>query len=181
MALLTLTSTSVAKDRPVADHTQSLTVAPFKLIEPRAHLEYERSLSDTTGFTVGATFGKYNPLVMRIINALGVDYSVSNIGVNAAFNYHFKHFNRGWFVSGGLWYDNFSAKLEGEDAGGWSTLKVGPTFGYKIAAESGFTFAFDAGFGYGLSLGSDVDDDEVSAGSSGGLAYLGSTSIGWSF
>ena len=81
VSLLAVTSVAEAKDRPVSDHTQSITVAPFKLIDPRVHVEYERSLSDKTGFTVGATFGKYNPLLLRVLaSAFDFDYSIRSLG-----------------------------------------------------------------------------------------------------
>ena len=181
LSLLAATSVAEAKEKSVSDHTQSITVAPFKLIDPRVHIEYERSLSDQTGFTVGATFGKYNPLLLRVItSALDIDYSVTNIGANAAFNYHFKDFNKGWFLSGGLAFNNFNATLEGEDLGSSSNIELGPTIGYKIAANSGFTFAFDFGFGYRMELGGPEEGSEYES-SGNGLAYLGTSSIGWSF
>ena len=179
IALLAATGTSEAKDRPVSDHTQSVTIAPFKLIEPRAHIEYERSLSDKTGFTVGAVYGNWNGLLLRIFNALSdEDFTRTNMGVNAAYNYHFKHFNRGWFVSGGMNIDNISATLGDDDAGSYTTLQLGPTLGYKVAGEGGFTFAFDFGYGYQAVL---AESDDSLMSTPGSSAYMGSTSMGWSF
>ena len=69
VALLTVGGTAHAKeDKPISDHTKSVTVQPFMLLEPSVSLEYDHMLSDQTSFSIGATYGNFNSLLLRLLN-----------------------------------------------------------------------------------------------------------------
>ena len=165
------------------DHERSVTVSPLKLMEPRVHVEYENKLSDQTSFTLGATYGRYNNIVLRIVNAAseslgGEELRIDNVGGNGAFNYYFKNFNRGWYTGGAVEFDKFTATVGETEAGGFSALEIGPTIGWKRCTEGGFTFSFDWGVGYAAVFGVEEGDGTETPGS---LAFLGSMQMGYSF
>lgn len=71
-----------------------------------------------------------------------------------------------------------------ENEGTWRLVEVGPHIGYRVAGEGGFTFTWNWGLEYGISLGDTVtgengpDADTLS----GGSAFMGSgIRLGWSF
>ena len=190
VALLTVGGTAHAKeDKPISDHTKSVTVQPFFLLEPRVSLEYDHMLSDQTSFSVGATYGNFNNLLLRLVNSAsdalgGETIVIRNIGTSAGYNYHFKHFNRGWYTGAGVQYDQFSLLVGDANQGSWSLLEVGPHIGYRIAGEGGFTFSWDLGIGYAVALGDSVTgaNGPDADSRSGGLALTGSgVRLGWSF
>ena len=94
-----LSTQALAKERPISDHTKAVTVSPFKLFDPNFSGEYDHKLSDKTSATAGITVGKYNNLLTRLISgaaaSVGADVDFGLMGANTAYNYHFKHFNRG--------------------------------------------------------------------------------------
>jgi hypothetical protein len=166
------------KDRPMADHERTLSVAAVRLTNPMVLLDYEQALSDKTSFSVGAGYGRYNNLLLRLLNDIGGDFDVAlrirQLSANGSYNYYFKGFNRGWYTGGTLEYDHYMPRVEGLDGvaddieGSYSTLKVGPHIGYKIATQKGFTFSWDTGLAYQF-------------GDLGGLALVGNLNLGWSF
>ncbi|MBO87268.1 MAG: hypothetical protein CL927_18120 [Deltaproteobacteria bacterium] len=171
------------KGKGMLDHERSVTVAPFKLIEPRFHAEYEQMLSKQTSFTAGATYGRFNSLLLRLGNAAsealgGEEYVVNNTGVNGAFNYYFKNFNRGWYAGGAVEFDMISATYGDEDAGSYNVVEIGPTIGWKRCTEGGFTFSWDWGVGYGAVFGEEEGGGTTTPGS---VAFLGSLMMGYSF
>ena len=137
-----------AEEAPAADFNRSVVVSPFKVFEPRLHAEYEDKLSDKTSYTVGVTYGKFNMLLLRLINAAseslgGEELVINNLGFNGAYNYYFKDFNRGWYTGIALEYDSFTASYGDESSAPADVLEIGPTIGWKIAGQGGFTFSWD--------------------------------------
>ena len=189
IALLSINTAEAKGDKPISDHTKSVTVQPFMLIEPRISLEYDHMLSDTTSFSAGATFGTFNSLLLRLLNGAleaidGPSFTIKNVGVNGAYNYHFKHFNRGWYTGAGFEYDQFTESIGDNVNGTFRLLEIGPHIGYRIAGEGGFTLSWDWGMGYGISLGETFTDEAVTDKDmrDGGLAYMGTgIRLGWSF
>ena len=189
IALLSINTAEAKGDKPISDHTKAVTVQPFMLLEPRVSLEYDHMLSDTASFSAGATFGTFNSLLLRLLNGAsdelgGPSIAIQNIGINGAYNKHFKHFNRGWYTGAGFEYDQFTLNVDDSDQGTWRLLEIGPHIGYRIAGEGGFTFTWDWGLGYSISLGDTVSGengpDEATRG--GGLAFMGTgIRLGWSF
>lgn len=177
-------ATAVAKDRPISDHEKSVTVAPLKLINPLVLVEYEQAIDDTSSFTVGAGYGNYNNILLRIVNALGsaadARITIRQIKGVASYNRYFKHFNRGWYWGAGLEYDRLTPSVTvgdevDETGSAYSTIVAAPHIGWKVATEGGFTFSWDYGLGYRQGFGSDVDE------SVNGLGATGSMNMGWSF
>lgn len=190
-AVLLCSSVASAKDKadkPVSDHTAGVTVAVLKLTAPLALVEYEQSLGDKQSFTIGAGYGRFNSLWLRIINSLGSEvdasYTISQIAATGAYNYYFKHFNRGFYTGLGMQYGMYSpeatAGSEQAALGSFSQLRIGPTIGYKVATESGFTFSWDWGLGYGAVFG-DTSGSIAPLISESGVRGLGSMNMGWSF
>ena len=189
---LTLSTTADAKkkDRNVADHTQAVTIAPLKLTAPFALVEYERSLSDQSSFTVGAGYGVYNSLWLRFVNALGsageesASYTINELGFTGAYNYYFKNFNRGWYTGGAVEFSSYTPTLtagdQSETMEGWSQLRIGPQIGWKIATEGGFTFSLDSALGYGAAFGS-TDNSIAPRTSANRVRLWNSLNMGWSF
>ena len=172
-----------AKENAKLEHERSVTVAPFKLIEPRFHIEYEDKLSKQTSYTVGATYGRYNSLLLRLGNAAsealgGEELIVRNTGVNGAFNYYFKNFNRGWYTGAAIEFDMIAATYGETEAGSYNVVEIGPTIGWKRCTQGGFTFSWDWGVGYGAVFGAEEGDGTTTP---GGLAFLGSMMMGYSF
>ena len=164
----------------MADHERAITVAPVQLTNPMLLLDYEQALSDKTSFSVGAGYGRYNSLWLRLLNdfgeVVGVSVRIQQLSAHGSYNYYFKGFNRGWYTGGTLEYGRYTSRVEGDDAlvessvDTYSNLKAAPHIGYKIATEKGFTFAWDTGLGY-----------QVGFGEANGLALVGSLNLGWSF
>lgn len=100
-------------------------------------------------------------------------------GANASYNYHFKHFNRGWYSGGALEYGRWSVNVNEEEVYVLSSVLVGPQIGYRIAGEGGFTFSWDVALGYTavLSETGATDEDTQEA----GLGVRGRLNLGWSF
>ena len=132
---------------------------------------------------MGATYGRYNSLLLRLANGFssamgGPEIRVMNTGVNGAFNYYFKNFNRGWYTGGAVEFDRITATVGNKEAGSYSALEIGPTIGWKRCTEGGFTFSWDWGLGYAAVLGAEEGDGTVTPGS---LAFLGGLQMGYSF
>jgi hypothetical protein len=180
---LLLSTQALAQDRPISDHTKAVTLSPFKLLDPNFSGEYDHKLSDKTSVTAGITVGKYNNLLTRILSgaaaAGGVDVDWGLMGANTAYNYHFKHFNRGWYTGGALEFERLSENVNEEEVGSRSRVTVGPQIGYRIAGEGGFTFSWDWGLGYSVLLSEtgEMSGDPQEA----GLAGHGRLNLGWSF
>ena len=177
------TSSAAAKDKPISDHTQAVTVVATAIFEPRLELDYDKSLSDKTSYTAGVTVGRYNNLLLRFVNAVSEDnFVINQVGAYGGYNYHFKHFNRGWYASGIARYDHIGATFGEEPAGSYSRVAVGPALGWKVATEGGFTFKWDLGVGYGAYLGYDAGSSSASMGEpKNGVVGLGSLNMGMSF
>jgi hypothetical protein len=182
-ALLAAAPTAAAKDRPVSDHTKSVSVVALAVLEPRLEVDYDHALSDTSSVTAGATAGRSNNLLLRVFNALsGTKFTLNQMGAFGSYNYHFKHFNRGWYVSGIARYDRITADFGGDAAGSYNTATVGPAIGWKVATEGGFTFKWDFGLGYATTFGYTPGGSSASVGEpTGGVAGLGSLNLGYSF
>jgi hypothetical protein len=183
-------STAQARERPISDHENSVVIETFRLIEPRLHLEYQDMLSPNTSYTAGLTFGNENNLFRRLVNTTIEDQdnklTVRNMGVNAAWTRHLKHFNRGWFFSANAAYDMYRGSVITEDLGSYQTIEVIPNLGYKIASEGGFTFSFDMGIGYRAVFGDDqiFKVPSVTGGAPAGMGPVATNatiSMGWSF
>ena len=185
---LTWAATAEAKDRPISDHERSVVIAPLKLISPVLLVEYEQSLTDQSSFTVGAGYGRFNSLWLRIVNsaasAVGAEYTMAELDVNGAYNYYFKHFNRGWYTGGGVEYGMYtpsvSAGDESAEASSFHNLTVGPHIGYKIAAKGGFTFSWDYGLGYQMVFG-DTTASIAPSLNTNRVSGMGGLNMGWSF
>jgi hypothetical protein len=184
---LLLAGSAQAKDRPISDHTNAVSVVLSAAIEPRLELDFDHALSDQNSFTAGATFGRANNLITRLFNAAsaslgGEDLKTTQMGAYGSFNRHFKHFNRGWYASGIVRFDRFASTYGDEPAGGYNQLAVGPAIGWKVATEGGFTFKWDLGLGYGARFGVEegTADVKVTAPKSG-IAGLGGLNLGFSF
>jgi hypothetical protein len=185
---LTLSATADAKDRPISDHERSITIAPLKLINPLALVEYEQSLSDKSSFTLGAGYGRFNSLWLRIVNsaasAAGASYTMSEIAATGAYNYYFKNFNRGWYTGAGVEYSMYtpsvSAGDESASAESFSNMTIGPHIGWKVATEGGFTFSWDYGLGYQVVFG-DTSGSIAPSLNTNRASGMGSLNMGWSF
>ncbi|MEC7948825.1 MAG: hypothetical protein VX265_14755 [Myxococcota bacterium] len=178
-----------AKERPISDHENAILVEVLPILEPRLALEYQRPISDKTSYSAGLTVGNENNLMRRLVNsALSDDakLTVRNLGVNASYTRHFKHFNRGWFASADAAYDHYAGSLGDAGLGSYQTLEVIPSLGYKVAGMKGFTFSFDWGLGY-RAVFADEQDFKVPAldggppAGMGPVATRGTMQMGWSF
>lgn len=183
-------STAEARERPTSDHERAVIIETFRLIEPRLHLEYQDMLSSKTSYTAGVTFGSENNLLRRLINSTIEErddkLKVQNVGINAAWTRHFKHFNRGWCFSTNMAYDIYNGSAVDTDLGGYQTVELIPTLGYKIAGSEGFTFSFDWGIGYRAVFGDDQQFKmpSISGGAPAGMGPVATSSsinMGWSF
>lgn len=174
---------AAAGDKPIADHTRSVTVVPFALIEPRLEVDYDQALSDKTSFTAGISAGRSNSLLLRLFNALSDEkFTLQTYGAYGGYNYHFKDFNRGWYASGIARFDYVNATYGDEAAGKYSRLALGPALGWKVAGDGGFTFKWDIGLGYGSYFGYDAGSGSAQVGKpKNGVAGLGSLNLGMSF
>jgi hypothetical protein len=201
LLLLTLLAPATAaakdgpKDRPMADHERTITVAALRLTNPMVQLDYEQALSDKTSFSVGAGYGRYNSLWLRLVNSLASDADVAlripQVSATGAYTYYFKGFNRGWYTGGTLEYDRYTPRVEAGDEEAdtglrsFSNLTVGPHIGYKIATKKGFTFSWDTGGGYQFGFGDAATQDflfyTTPRIASSRFALLGSLNLGWSF
>ena len=182
-SLLAAAPVAAAKDRPVSDHTNAVSVVALAVIEPRLEVDFDRALSDKTSFTAGATVGRYNNILLRLFNTLSPEkFTINQMGAFGSYNFHFKHFNRGWYGSGIARYDRVSATFGDESAGGYNRVTVGPAIGWKVATEGGFTFKWDLGLGYSTVFGYAGGDGNGSIGEpEGALGGLGSLNLGYSF
>ena len=192
LAILALSPEAAAKEarvRAVAEHGNTVTVAPIKLMSPQLALDYEKRVAPRVGISAGVGYGTYNSLWLRIVdsaaNAAGADYSIQQISGTTGANLDFRDFNRGWFTGLGLEVARFTPRLEidggdSETAGSFSNVRVGPTLGYKVAAQGGFTFAMEAGLGYSAVLG-DTTGSIAHGISVPGVRGMGSMNMGWSF
>ena len=201
LLLLTLLAPATAaakdgpKDRPMADHERTLSVAAIRLTNPMVQLDYEQALSDKTSFSVGAGYGRYNSLWLRLVNGLADNFDVAlripQVSATGAYTYYFKGFNRGWYTGGTLEYDRYTPRVEAADEEAdtglrsFSNLTVGPHIGYKIATKKGFTFSWDTGGGYQFGFGDAATQDflfyTTPRIASSRFALLGSLNLGWSF
>ena len=178
-----------AKERPVSDHQTSISVGVLSTLEPRLQLEVGRQITDRSSYTVGITAGNENNLFRRLANAALSEEDalvVRNYGGNASYTVHFNHFNRGWFASADAAYDTYRGALGEQSLGGYQTVELVPSLGYKIAGEKGFTFLFDWGLGYRMVFGDDqqfkvpaLDGGEPAG--MGPVATRATMQMGWSF
>ena len=180
---LLLSTQALAKERPISDHTKAVTVSPFKLFDPNFSGEYDHKLSDQTSVTAGITVGKYNNFLTRLISGVaaevGADVDFGLNGANTAYNYHFKHFNRGWYSGGAVEFTRWSVNIDKEEVYAQSRVLVGPQIGYRIAGEGGFTFSWDWALGYSAILAETGETEEEVQ--EAGLGTNGRLNLGWSF
>jgi hypothetical protein len=173
--------------------TQTLSVRPGRLLWPTLDARCEAALGEQGAWFVDGVAGRYNPLLLRVVNAILVDEGSTstivgtNFGVGGGYTYHFKRFDRGWGVGGVANVDRFALGIEGEsgDYGvSFTMLSAGAQGGWKRAWDSGFTLGVQAQLTYGYALGLKVTGDlegDLSAASNGGLGTELATYLGWSF
>lgn len=183
--LITVGGIAEAKeDKAIADHTKSVTISPLKALWPALVAEYEMEIKENQGLALGLAVGQYNNFLFRLLqgtaSSAGADIKWQRQSVNAAYNWYFNDFNRGWYGGAATKYDRnvLVAEAAGESASTdpYSTLTVGPHIGLKVASEGGFTFSWNIGMGYRTTFGTTSEDE-------GALPWagLGSLNMGWSF
>lgn len=177
----------------------SLTLAPFRTSWPAAHVRYELRLRPKLGIDLGAGFGRWRPMAVRVAgNIADIDVpDIDLVEVEAAVNtYPAGRFHRGMQL--GLtvrqqWVSTSVATTSGgalamADASA-SVFTVGPHIGAKRVWPSGFTLQARVGAGYAVA-NADVDavamfgpllGTEQVGGSYGGPIVFGNAGIGWSF
>ena len=186
---LILAISSAAEAAP----TQTLSVRPARLIWPTLDARYEAALGDQGAWFVDGVAGRYNPLLLRVVNGIltdeGSTYTIrgTNFGVGGGYTYHFKRFDRGWGVGGIANVDRFSLGLQGESSDygvAFTMLGAGVQGGWKRAWDSGFTLGVQLQVLYthavGLKATGDIEG-ELSAASEGGPGTDFATYLGWSF
>ncbi|MEC8382167.1 MAG: hypothetical protein VXZ96_17685 [Myxococcota bacterium] len=186
--LMAISGTAEAKkDKPIADHTKSVTISPLKALWPALAAEYEMEIQENKGLAIGFAVGQYNNIFQRLAQGLaetaGGSATYQRQSLNASYSWYFNDFNRGFYGGFSSKFDRnvYILDIEGvEDPSDdpWSTLTLGPHLGVKIASQGGFTFSWDIGFGYRATFGVDAESGE---GGALPLAGLGSLNMGWSF
>ncbi|MBL8614491.1 MAG: hypothetical protein JNM72_02670 [Deltaproteobacteria bacterium] len=173
--------------------TQTLSVRPARLIWPTLDARYESALGDQGAWFVDGMAGRYNPVLLRVVNGIlnqeGSTYTVkgTNFGVGGGYTYHFKDFTRGWGVGAIADVERFALSIDGEgDSSGvaLTMLSAGAQGGWKRAWDSGFTLGFQAQLKYGRALGvkgTGNIEGELSSASESGLVTDFATYLGWSF
>jgi hypothetical protein len=190
---LLLPAAAVAKDkvrdRPTPDYEHVISVAPIRLASPLLLLDYEQALSEKMSFSTGAGFGRFSTPWSRFVNDVADNaFSIRQVAARGAYNYHFKGFNRGWYVGATLEYDRYALTrgTDGTTAGSYSNLTLGPHIGYKIVGAKGLTFSWDTGPALQLGFGSEDAWEALffrAPSLTLPLRYLGvgSLNLGWSF
>ena len=184
---MAISGTAEAKrDKPIADHTKSVTISPLKALWPALAAEYEMEMQENKGLAIGIAVGQYNNVLQRIAQgaaeAAGGSARYQRQSLNASYSWYFNDFNRGLYGGFSSKFDRnvYTLAIDGDEdtSDPWSTLTLGPHLGLKVASQGGFTFSWDFGFGYRATFGVDAESGESGALP---LAGLGSLNMGWSF
>lgn len=177
----------------------SLTLAPFRTSWPAAHVRYELRLRPKVGIDLGAGFGRWRPMAVRVAGNLA-DIDVPDIDLvemEAALNtYPAGRFHRGMQLGLTVRQQWVSTSVATASGGALamanaqaSVFTVGPHIGAKRIWPSGFTLQARVGAGYAIAT-ADVDavamfgpllGTEQVGGSYGGPIVFGNAGIGWSF
>jgi hypothetical protein len=177
----------------------SLTLAPFRTSWPAAHLRYELRLRPKLGIDLGAGFGRWRPMAVRVAgNIADIDIpDIDLVEMEAAINtYPAGRFHRGMQL-GLTVRQQWASTTVATSSGGALAMAdaqarvftVGPHIGVKRIWPSGFTLQARVGGGYAVA-NADVDavamfgpllGTEQVGGSYGGPIVFGNAGIGWSF
>lgn len=179
----------------MADHTHTVTTAPLKLASLQVMLDCEKRVADKDkiGVSAGAGCGNDHSLCLRIANGAAEEedaqYSIRQVAGSTGINLCLRDFTRGWFAGIGLdWIGLDSSRFtpssesdsgETDTAASFSNIRVGPTLGYKVASQGGFTFSMELGRGDSTVMG-DTAGSISPAICEPGMRGMGSRNMGWS-
>ena len=187
------------KGKSSASDRHSVTLAPFRTTWPAAHIRYELRLRPKLGLDLGAGFGQWRPMAVRVAgNLTGIE--VPDIDIKeleaALSTYPAGRFNGGMQLGVTVrqqWASTAVATSTGAGlamANATATVfTVGPHIGVKKIWPSGFTLQARVGGGYAVAnadvaavamFGPLLGTEEV-GGSYGGPIVFGSAGLGWSF
>lgn len=97
--------------------------------------------------------------------------------VGTGLQYHFRGFERGWFVGGDV---SLTEHIEA-NLGRWTYIDAQAKGGWKCVKDSGFTYGVDIGVGPGRQLRNTTRGATRGRGPANGLMRSGGIHVGWSF
>jgi len=177
------------------EHTALLN--PFAVFWPAVDGRYETKLADNQGAYGMVTAGKYNPLLLRLLNTLltaasddQVSIDANVYGVGGGYNYYFKGYENGWYAGGNGRFSRTAVTLELGNSSSTiaaNALSLVPVVGNKRTWKSGFTMQSEIGYGYTMILGGvkttgdDISTDASTSGTEGGTGLSLSFLLGYSY
>jgi len=149
-----LASPAAAADSSDPPTRFAVTVAPLKLLQPRAALELDVIRPDRFHVAGSLSVGRQNGVGMRL-NNLGRSRAgfaplvVRTFGGGISVERFVRAPDRGVYAGGMALVDRYRLGESTAPDLGYSSVRVGPTVGWKGIGDRGLTLSIDAGPAYG--------------------------------
>ena len=154
IGMLLLSPQAIADDEAASPSRMAVTLAPLILLQPRAALELDLTRPNRFRIAGSLSIGRQNGLGMRL-NNLGLDAAgldplrVHTIGTGVAVERFVHAPDRGVYAGGTALLDRYRHADSTEAELGYTSLRIGPTVGWKGITDRGLTISIDAGPAYG--------------------------------
>lgn len=171
-------------EEPDVQHQRSVTLSPFLLVLPVVRVNAEQRLLDKLGVAASLQVGQIT--VESTLNGETSETAFTTFGGVVSPRYYLLgSFIHGVQLGAELGYTYVDADDIGDTgiSGVGQGVNLGAFFGYKIAANIGFTFEFQGGVQYLFATASAEDDasGESASASQSAVSPLLNLNVGWSF